>query len=59
MTITIVQYPLRFLINEGCARRIYAIKSFNILAINLNVLHIDILMIQTKLFSDLHLAKFP
>jgi len=35
-----------------------AIKSSNILA-NLNILHNDILMIQTKLFSDLHLAKFP
>jgi len=59
MTITFVQCPSRFLVNEGCTKRIYAIKSFNILAINLNVLHNDILMIQTKLFSDLHLAKFP
>jgi len=33
-----------------------AVKSFNILAINLNVL--IILTVQTKLFSDLYLAKF-
>jgi len=31
-------------------------KSFDILIINLNV--IIILMVQTKLFSDLYLAKF-
>jgi len=34
-----------------------AVKSFNILAISLNVLNIIILMIQTK-FLDLFLAKF-
>jgi len=36
-------------------------KNFNILAISLNVRnysYIIILMIQTKLFSDLYLAKF-